>query len=309
MSTALWESIVYPPFFINNPPSLPFSRHSPLPFAHKLPFLLRSVSPHSPALSFLVIPAFCCPLATLLFQGFILPFLALSLLSVVPFLDNGGILLPWLQGGREGDRQAGSEGQPVTDSPVWGARLAWPFVPLPRKMEGTQGGGAAGRRRGEGEGQRGCHSCAEVSGTLDFKQLSAGGGGGGRVVCGPSLQSNISPYRFISIGLEVTKHVVLPVHVLLVSDSSALRRPRFLMHSQLCTSVSAHSCTEFIPQQRVQLSIATCAVMRLTTRVARPSYPVNQILSAFLFPRTLKESRPAPKHVLAPPLSLSPSCK
>lgn len=113
VSRALWESIVYPLFVINNPPSLPFSQLSLLYLAHNLPFLLCSALSTFSSLSFLVIPAFLLSFATFLFQVFILRFAALSLsLLRCALSDNGGI--PGL-----GCKDGSSESWPVTDSPVW----------------------------------------------------------------------------------------------------------------------------------------------------------------------------------------------
>ena len=84
--------------------------------------------------------------ATFLFQVFILPFPALSLLSVVP--------------SRTMEESPGlAAGRGATRAGLWLTALCGTgclaFVLLPRKMEGTQRGGAAEREgRGKEEGER-----------------------------------------------------------------------------------------------------------------------------------------------------------
>ena len=204
MSRALWETIVYPPFFISGLLSLPLSQLPLLYFAHKLPFLLGTV--HSPALS-LVIPAFLLSFATFLSQVFIPSFPALCLFSAVPFWTMEES--PGLAAG------PGAAGASLWLTALCGA-AAWPLSFCQGKLREPREEVEQWERRG-GEDQLGCHSCVEVLGTLGFKQCTVGGGG----EASAKQPSNFSPRCSISIGLEMTELAVMLVHVLVVSNNSA----------------------------------------------------------------------------------------
>lgn len=142
----MWESLLYPLFFINNPPLVPFSQFFT---CQTLAFILQC-SPYSSFLSFSVNPVFCCPsfkCSSFNFQ------LSLSLLRCV-LLDKGGISGWSAQGA-------------AVRAALWRTALCevacLAFVLLPRKNEGPQ------RGREEG-GVLGCHSCAKPSLTKNYQK-------------------------------------------------------------------------------------------------------------------------------------------
>lgn len=120
--------------------SLIIHRHplslSPLHFAHNLPFLLVLFSPHA--------------FSILLSHSFLL--LSFSTFSFKVFTPSSSSL--WCPLGQWRNPQAGSEEEGrAARAGLWLTALCGTgclaFVPLPRKMEGTQRGGTVGRRREE----------------------------------------------------------------------------------------------------------------------------------------------------------------
>lgn len=189
--------------------------------------------------SLLVFPAFCYPFATFHFKVPILCLLlSFSLFSVVPSQTMKESLGCWGEGG-------------AVRACLWLTALCGTgclaFVPLPRKMEGTQRGGAvkgAVWKRGAVRG----HSCVGVLVTLVFKQRT--------------LQSEESLWPNVRTK---SAHIVSWFMYLWTEDISCREWRWMLFHRVLWSSMY------WLYTTKTAIYRVECAVMRLANWVTNQS--------------------------------------